>query len=98
MDFLLDLFRARILSKVEDDIKERLAPLPIYLRQLGIGVAILASSGIAWSGTLIFLILAVFFHFAHLPYVTASLWTALIAAVIGTIMVLTGILLVRKPR
>lgn len=98
MDFLLDLFRAQVLAKVEDGIKERLAPLPIYLRQLGIGVAILATSSIAWSGTLIFLILAVFFHLAQLHYALASLWTALVCALIGASMVLIGIILVRKPR
>lgn len=98
MQTLLDLFRAQILSRVEDTIKEQLAPLPIYLRQLGIGLAILISSAIAWSGMLIFLLLAVFFQLANLRYTDASLLTALLSAVIGFIMVLIGILLVRKPR
>lgn len=98
MDFLLDLFKAQVLSKVEEGIKERLAPLPVYLRQLGIGVAVLVSSSIPWSGALLFLILAVFFALAHLPYAVASFYTAAICAGVGAIMVLIGTLLVRKPR
>lgn len=90
-DYLLDI--------VNDQAKRLFRPIAEYLRRLGIGLAILIVSAIAWSASLVFLLLTLFFALSEYHnLVLPAFWTAAASICVGIVFLLVGLTLVRKPR
>ena len=86
-------------AKLEQTVKEAVAPLPFYLRKLAIGTVVIALSLIGFALMFLFLAASVFLGLSHLAtYAYAALWTSLVSFGVGLIFLIAGILTVRKPR
>ena len=99
MKTLLALLLENVAGRVEQEVKQTLAPVPGYLKHLGFGALLIVVSAIGWSGLFVFLGLAAFFGLAHLPVLAvASLWTAGAYLLLGVALTMSGNLMLRKPR
>jgi len=99
MRFLTDLIEGFLLDLVGSSLKKAFRPVADYMRRISAGVVILIVSSVAWIASLVFLLLTLFFalsdyHNLALP----AFWTGLASIIVGTIMVLIGLRLVRRPR
>ncbi|MEI6478322.1 MAG: hypothetical protein WCO52_05050 [bacterium] len=95
---LVNLAKAYLTNQIEDSIKEAISPLAPYLRRLAFGTVIVLLATPALVLCLLALVGAVFLAFAGLPYVAASLWTALVCFGAGIVLALIGAMLLKSPR
>ena len=99
MKGLLGLVQAYLFDLALEKTKEALIPAGKILRRFTIGAVVIMVSSIAWTASLIFLMMSLFFSLS--PYGTLAgpaLWTGLGAVAVGVILVLIGLTLLRKPR
>lgn len=89
----------RISDSIADAIKAGLAPLAAYLRMLAGGVLLVLLSVFAWSITVVFLALALFFAIGPSEaYAIPALWTALCSGLLAIVLLLFGLGMIRRPR
>ena len=99
MKTLMALLLEQVAGRVEREVKQTLAPVPGYLKQLGFGAVLIAVSAVSWSSLAIFLGLSAFFALAHLlTLALAALWTAGAYLLFGLLLAVIGNSLLRKPR
>jgi hypothetical protein len=92
------LIRYFVANQVEKGLKDAVRPLAPYLRKLVFGAGLIATGLILSSVAFLLVFLALFFHFAALPYVAAAGWTALCVGGLSIVIIGIGISLLKKPR
>ncbi len=95
---MFESLRRRLVSEVEDAIKQAVSPLAAYAKRLSGGVVLMLLSVWTLSLMLFFLACSLFCEIANLPYVAASLWTAGAAFILSLLLVLIGVSMMKKPR
>lgn len=96
---VVGLVKSYLVAELEDAVKEAMSPVGPYLKTLGMGMAMLLLASASVAGTVLFLVLALFFALSHLPvFAVASLWCALVMAVISLVTFMLAMVKLRQPR
>ena len=96
---LIQNLTSNVAEKIASEVKAGLSPVGPYLRRLALGVVFILASLFAWVLGLAFAAVSFFVYLANQPtYDLPALYTALLCFLVALVLVLAGLLCLRRPR